>query len=130
MPWIRAQAGQQGLELPGQLAPLLAGENGQQGLLVPEQPVYAALDERVAGRGQGYVAEPAVGVGTLAADQALALGPGHPLGDGAGADQALPGQGARGEPVRRARAAQGGQQVQGGGVDAEAGQRPAAFVGE
>src|SRR5690348_11935532 len=76
MPWIRPQAGQQDLELPGQLASLLAGESGQQGFLVPEEPVHAALDERVARRGQGHMAEPAVGVGTLAADQALALGPG------------------------------------------------------
>ena len=58
---------------------------------MPEEPVHAAFDERVTRRGQRHVAEPAVGVRPAAADQALAFGPGHPLGDGAGADQALPG---------------------------------------
>jgi len=79
MPWIRAQAGQQDLELLGQLAPLLAGEGGQQGLLVPQEPVHAALDERVARAGQRHVAEPAVGTRPLPAHQALAFGPGDPL---------------------------------------------------
>jgi len=97
---------------------------------VPEEPVHAALDERVARTGQRHVAEPAVGTRPLPAHQALAFGPGHALRDGPGADQAQLGDGARGEPVRRARPAQGGQQVQGGGVDAEPGQGAAALVCE
>jgi hypothetical protein len=56
----------------GEFAALLTGEDGQQGLLVPQEPVDAALDKRVARRGQRDVAEPAVGVGPAAADQALA----------------------------------------------------------
>jgi hypothetical protein len=84
----------------------------------------------VARGGQRHVAEPAVRARPLAADQAFAFGPGDALRDGPGADQAQLGDGPRGEPVRRARPAQGGQQVQGGGVDAEPGQGAAALVGE
>jgi NAD(P)-dependent dehydrogenase (short-subunit alcohol dehydrogenase family) len=43
---------------------------------VPEEPVHAALDERVARTGQRHVAEPAVGTRPLPAHQALAFGPG------------------------------------------------------
>jgi hypothetical protein len=68
---------------------------------VPEEPVHAALDERVARTGQRHVAEPAVGTRPLPAHQALAFGPGDALRDGPGADQAQLGDGSRGEPVRR-----------------------------
>ena len=75
----RAEVGQQGLELGGQVLALILGERGQQGFLVPEEPVHAAFDERVARSGQRHVAQPAVRARPLAADQAFALGPGDAL---------------------------------------------------
>ena len=55
------------MELGGQVLALSFGEPGQQGFLVAEEFVDAALDESVALRGQRHVAEPAVGARPLAA---------------------------------------------------------------
>jgi Enoyl-(Acyl carrier protein) reductase len=105
------QAGQQDAEQGRQVLALAGGEPGQQGFLVAQEFVDAALDQRVAGRGERDVAQPPVGGRPLSAHQALALGAGDSLGDRSRADQGQLGDSAGRETVWRAGAAQGGQQV-------------------